>query len=98
MLYRELIQFDPIETIIQLREADDQQKAADLVRTYVISERMADVLINVVIPQLQFDQPADNKGVLIVGNYGTGKSHLMSVLSAVAEYPAALTGRYPSPG
>lgn len=91
MLYRELIQFDPIETIIQLREADDQQKAADLVRTYVISERMADVLINVVIPQLQFDQPADNKGVLIVGNYGTGKSHLMSVLSAVAEYPAALT-------
>lgn len=56
MLYRELIQFDPIETIIQLREADDQQKAADLVRTYVISERMADVLINVVIPQLQFDQ------------------------------------------
>ncbi len=24
-------------------------------------------------------------GVLVVGNYGTGKSHLMSVLSLVAE-------------
>jgi hypothetical protein len=29
--------------------------------------------------------PVDHKGVLIVGNYGTGKSHLMSVLSLVAE-------------
>ncbi|MBE3588483.1 MAG: ATP-binding protein, partial [Thermoanaerobacteraceae bacterium] len=32
-----------------------------------------------------FDQPADNKGLLVVGNYGTGKSHLMSVISALAE-------------
>ncbi len=90
MLYRELIQFDPIETVIQLREADDEQKAADLVRTYVISEHMADVLINIVIPQLQIDHPTDNKGVFIVGNYGTGKSHLMSVISAMAEFPATI--------
>ncbi|MEI6415659.1 MAG: DUF6079 family protein [Pseudomonadota bacterium] len=26
-----------------------------------------------------------NKGLLVVGNYGTGKSHLMSVISAIAE-------------
>jgi len=38
-----------------------------------------------VFPQLRFDRPQDNKGILIVGNYGTGKSHLMSVISAVAE-------------
>lgn len=90
MLYRELVQFDPIETVIQLREADDEQKAAALVQTYVISERMADVLVNVVIPQLQFDQAGDHKGVFIVGNYGTGKSHLMSVISALAEFPDTL--------
>jgi ABC-type lipoprotein export system ATPase subunit len=46
---------------------------------------MAERLINLVIPQLQFDLPVDNKGLLIVGNYGTGKSHLMSVISAIAE-------------
>lgn len=91
MLYRELVQFDPIETIIQLREADDPQKAAELVRTYVISDRMAEILADVVVPQMQIDRPADNKGVFIVGNYGTGKSHLMSLLSALAEYPEALT-------
>ncbi|HDQ73860.1 MAG TPA: ATP-binding protein [Chloroflexi bacterium] len=86
MHYRDLVQFDPIETIIQLRDADQEQAARDLIRTYVISDRMADQLVNVVIPQLQFLRPRDNKGVLIVGNYGTGKSHLMAVVSAIAEH------------
>ena len=91
MLYRDLIQFEPIETVIQIREADRELAAQQLVRTYVISDRMADQLANVAIPQLQFLTPHDNKGVLIVGNYGTGKSHLMSVLSAVAEYPGLVS-------
>lgn len=86
MLYRDLVQFDPIETVIQLREADRKEEAQHLVRSYVISDRMADALTEVILPQLRFDQPADNKGILIVGNYGTGKSHLMSVISGVAEH------------
>jgi len=86
MLYRDLVQFEPIETVIKLRDTDEKGKARELVRTYVISERMADRLANVVIPQLQFQTPHDNKGVLIVGNYGTGKSHLMAMLSAIAEH------------
>lgn len=86
MLYRDLVQFGPIETVIQLREADRKEEAQHLVRSYVISDRMADALTEVILPQLRFDQPADNKGILIVGNYGTGKSHLMSVISAVAEH------------
>ena len=86
MRYRDLVNFDPIETVIQLRDADQRKAAQQLVKTYVISDRMADQLVNLVIPQLQFQTPNDNKGVLIVGNYGTGKSHLMSVISAVAEH------------
>jgi len=86
MKYKDLVQFEPIETVVQLREADDKQGAATLVKTYVISDRMADLLARLVIPQLQFAEPEDNKGLLVVGNYGTGKSHLMSVLSAVAEH------------
>jgi len=88
MKYRDLIQFDPIESIVQLREADDERQARDLIRTYVISNRMADQLVRLVIPQVQFDAPRDNKGLFVVGNYGTGKSHLLSVLSAVAEHGA----------
>lgn len=85
MRYRDLIQFDPIETVVQLRDADREAPARQLVSSYVISDEMAERLTSLVLPQLQFEQPADNKGLLIVGNYGTGKSHLMSVLSAVAE-------------
>jgi len=87
MKYGDLIQFDPIEKVIQIRDADKAGPAKQLVKTYVISDRMADKLKDVVIPQLQFDKPADNRGLFVVGNYGTGKSHLMAVISAVAEYP-----------
>ena len=86
MLYKELVQFTPIETIIQLRDADQETNARSLVQSYVISEPMANKLVDLVIPQLQFSQPRDNKGVLVVGNYGSGKRHLMSALSAVAEH------------
>ena len=85
MKYRDLIQFDPVETIIQLRDADKKESAKQLVKTYVISEEMAERLINIIFSNLQFDRPADNKGVMIVGNYGTGKSHLMAVISSIAE-------------
>ncbi|MDE2689748.1 MAG: DUF6079 family protein [Acidobacteriota bacterium] len=86
MKYEDLVQFDPIETVVQLRDADETEAARRLVSTYVISDEMAEKLTSVVFPQLQYDTPADNKGILIVGNYGTGKSHLMSVISGVAEH------------
>jgi len=89
--YADLIHFEPVETIVQLREADAKGRAGELVKSYVISERMAEQITEVVFPQLQYDHPQDNKGLLIVGNYGTGKSHLMSVLSAIAEYPDLVT-------
>lgn len=84
-MYKDLIQFDPIESVVQLRDADKSTTAHHLVNTYVISDEMAERLTGLVIPQLQFDQPIDNKGILVVGNYGTGKSHLMSVISSLAE-------------
>ena len=90
MQYGDLIQFEPIETVVQLRNADQLNTAKQLVSTYVISEEMAEKITSLVVPDLQFDAPSDNKGLMVVGNYGTGKSHLMSVLSAVAEDPSTL--------
>ena len=87
MKYGDLIQFEPIESVVQLRDADEATAARQLVETYVISKEMAEKLVGLVIPQLQFEQPTDNKGLLVVGNYGTGKSHLMSVISGLAENP-----------
>jgi len=85
MRYGDLIQFVPIESVIQLLDANRPDEGQKLVSTYVISDEMAERLAKVMIPQLSFDLAVDHKGVLVVGNYGTGKSHLMSVLSLVAE-------------
>lgn len=98
MKYADLIQFDPIESVVQLRDAEKSSAAYTLVHTYVISNEMAEKLtgriykdgdlekenLEAIFPQLQFDIPIDNKGLLVVGNYGTGKSHLMSVVSSLA--------------
>lgn len=86
MKYKQLVQFEPIETVIQLEQADRLDSQRELVQTFVISDGMADQLNNIVIPNLQFTTPADNKGVLVVGNYGTGKSHLLSLLAGLAEH------------
>ena len=84
MKYSELISFNPIEDVIQLTTADNVDKAREYVKTYVMSDTMAEGLQAPVIDQLQMDEVIDNKGVLVVGNYGTGKSHLMSVISAIS--------------
>ncbi len=86
MLYRELVQFEPLDTIIQLREAAEIGEARRLVKTYAFSDRMVEQLAGLVFPQLQMARGVDNKGIFIVGNYGTGKSHLMSVVAALAEH------------
>ena len=70
MKYSELVQFDPIESVIQLEQSDSADSVRQLIQTFVISDRMAEQLQELVFPNLQFHQPADNKGVLIVGNYG----------------------------
>lgn len=85
MKYGDLIQFEQIESVIQLLDAGRPDEAKKLVATYVVSDDMAERISKLMVPQLSFEDSVDHKGVLIVGNYGTGKSHLMSVLSLVAE-------------
>lgn len=90
MKYRDLIEFDPIERVIKLIDAGEIEKAKHLVETYVISDQMAGRLVDEIVPQLRFDQPSDNQGLMVVGDYGTGKSHLMSVLAAITEFESTV--------
>jgi hypothetical protein len=82
--YSELIRFDPIESVIQLTASNEATEAENLVKSYVMSDNMAAQIKTNMLSQLSLDDVVDNKGVLLVGNYGTGKSHLMSVISAIA--------------
>ncbi len=86
MKYTDLIQFDPIEGVVKVRQADERQTAERLVRSYVVSDRMADVIVHRIVPTLRLERSEDSGGLFVVGNYGTGKSHLMSLLSAIAEH------------
>ena len=86
MKYRELVSFDPVREIMVLTAADDRDQAREDVRTYVISDRMAERFRELIIPKLRFDLPGSKNCMFVVATYGTGKTHLMSVISAVAEH------------
>lgn len=87
--YSELINFESVESVVQLKDANDLKRAQKLLDTYVISDHMAEKICYDIIENIQFNRPVDNMGMLIVGNYGTGKSHLMSVISTIAENPGS---------
>jgi hypothetical protein len=78
MQYKTLFQFNSIESVIELQSANNTNQAKQLVSSYVISKLLALRLVKLVFVN-------DNKALLIVGNYGTGKSHLMAVISSIAE-------------
>jgi len=109
MKYKDLIQFEAVTEVIQLVKANKKATAEQLIDTYVISDRMSDVILHRILPAIRLGQYERRRGLFIVGNYGTGKSHLMSVISSVAEHAdlldhvkqpavrtelAAIAGRY----
>jgi hypothetical protein len=85
MQYKELIQFEPITTVVKLVNAGQQSVAENLVKTFVFSKKMQEDLREIVIKNLVTEPSYETKGIQVVGSYGTGKSHLMSLVSAIAE-------------
>lgn len=86
MEYRDLVQFESVTEVIQLLKANQKETAAQLVETYVISDRMADLILHRILPALKFSGDNQGRGLFIVGNYGTGKSHLMAAISSICEH------------
>jgi Family of unknown function (DUF6079) len=83
--YGDLIAFEPIDSVKVLTEANDEDLARRDVSTFVISPQMRRMLVEQFLPHLRLDGSVDTKGLLVVANYGTGKTHLMSTISAVLE-------------
>ncbi len=85
MKYKELSQFDPITSVIKLVETDKRSVAENIVRTYVFSQKIAEDLEEVILKNLDPDPKQETLGIQVVGSYGTGKSHLMALVAAIAE-------------
>ena len=88
--YGELIQFEPVTTIIKLKESAEQHKAQQLVASYVISDKMSLKLADIIIPQLQFEESLDNKSLWVVGNYGSGLLQTTKFVTLRAKLPENL--------
>ncbi|TXT44742.1 MAG: hypothetical protein FD137_1517 [Spirochaetes bacterium] len=85
MKYRDLIQFDPITSVVKLVDSGARDAAESLVKTYVFSRKIKEDVRIAVLNNLNPNPSAETKGIQIVGSYGTGKSHLMALVAAIAE-------------
>src|SRR5690554_5065115 len=85
MKYKELIQFEPITQVVKFSETHKTAYQENLIKTFVFSETFKEHLIPLMIRNLDFNSSGETFGLQVVGNYGTGKSHLMSLVSLIAE-------------
>ena len=95
MKYRDLIHFKPITEVIRFGDLRDERKRQQFVETFVFSEQYRKSYIPMICSNLDFTEteiivngrhePKEFFGLQIVGSYGTGKSHLMSLFSLIAE-------------
>ncbi len=85
MKYRELIQFEPINEVVKFDRLQNDDYRRSLVRNFVFSQTYEKTIIPELCKNLDYTASYDTYGLQIVGNYGTGKSHLMSLFSLIAE-------------
>lgn len=86
MKYKELINFEPITEVVKFSETHKSDYQKNLVKTFVFSETFKEHLIPLMVRNLDFTYSGESFGLQVVGNYGTGKSHLMSLVSLIAEH------------
>ncbi len=85
MKYKDLIQFEPINEVVKLERSQEKDYKENLVKTFVFSNAYREALIPTICRTLDYSAAQEGFGLQIVGNYGTGKSHLMSLISILAE-------------
>lgn len=85
MKYKDLIYFESVDEIIKFDKLNDDTYRDRLVKTFVCSNAFENFIIPRICRELDLDSTQETRGLQIVGNYGTGKSHLMSLFSIIAE-------------
>jgi hypothetical protein len=84
MKYQDILQFDPITEVIQLDLLDKEDYRKGVVKTFVYPDYFVETILPEMVKNIVFSE-TDRKGIQVIGNYGTGKSHLMSLVSLIAE-------------
>lgn len=83
MKYKDLIQFESVDEIIKFDKLNDGDYRDRLVKTFVCSNAFENFIIPRICRELDLDSTQETRGIQVVGNYGTGKSHLMSLFPSL---------------
>lgn len=85
MKYNNIIQFEPINEVVKFGRTGDIDYRHNLISTFVFSKAYEEALIPLICKNLDYSLGTESFGIQVVGSYGTGKSHLMSLVSLIAE-------------
>ncbi len=85
MKYRDIIQFESLNEVVKFNRLNDEDYRKNTVSSYVFSDTYEKTIIPAICKNLDYTAGYETFGLQIVGTYGTGKSHLMSLFSLIAE-------------
>ena len=83
MKIKELFNFEDIQQVIAIGNIENEQ---EMVEKFVISPNLKGDLLEF-LEYLKGNKPEKNTSVDVIGNYGTGKSHLLTFLSLILSNP-----------
>ena len=83
MKIKELFNFEDIQQVIAIGNIENEQ---EMIEKFVISPNLKLDLLEF-LEYLKGNKPEKNTSVNVIGNYGTGKSHLLSFLSIILSNP-----------
>ena len=79
---KDLIDFEEIKEVIDIdTDLDSKESQKTIVKEYIISKRLKEYLLHLVE---NLSQPK-HKSIIIIGGYGSGKSHLLGWIVSVLE-------------
>ena len=85
MKYNELLKFEPITQVVKFSQTHIENYQRNLVKTFVFSDAFKNHLLPLMVRNIDLGYNDESFGLQVVGNYGTGKSHIMSLVSLIAE-------------
>lgn len=85
MKYKDLIQFESLDEVVKFNRLEEPDYRRNTVSSYVFSETYEKNIIPEICRNLDYTSSLETFGLQIIGTYGTGKSHLMSLISLIGE-------------
>ncbi len=75
----DLIYTPPVRTVIRLADLDNSEMRRHMVESFILTNEVSFTISNII----KKIAASSGEGFFVIGNYGSGKSHLLNVLSLI---------------